>query len=523
MRRTLWLALLAVALTVCSCNDETDQPAGTSGEDRPAGPAGTPPEQRLPRPAGPPPTEANAPLFPHLAARKPSPAGHILYTRSVLLAGGGAETGVHVSHVFIMAGDGKGQSPFIAPAGAVWVEQPCWCPDGRLVAFSSNHEMARSAYYMDVFLADLEAGTVRRVTGSEWSAGAVKGYGSLRVKVPVGDPRSETTYFGHMVDPLHRICISYNGGGTVHHLQCLAKDERGGDVQHRYEFVISGVPAGHIWVKAWLSKHIGALKASVVVQEGQETEVEMDMRSGNHLGYTPSVAPGGRYVACGHGIAYYRTPAAGATGSDAIPEAGYDTFGLWDAAACQYAVMWDAAKFHNLSAWQPRISPDGKWIAFTVGLTPIESIAVCPLERFLAGEYKVRVVAHGHRDLGASVGNTQAAWAPDSRRIAFIRQVQTVSAEALGFSGNVFVTDVEGAEPVQVTDVAGDSCPAWPSWSPDGSRIAFALMTNPAGRFEAVHLMGMGIRSDIWAIGADGSGPLRLTKDGLSREPAWGP
>jgi TolB protein len=73
----------------------------------------------------------------------------------------------------------------------------------------------------------------------------------------------------------------------------------------------------------------------------------------------------------------------------------------------------------------------------------------------------------------------------------------TVGADG---SGLTRLTGLQGVE--------GDS-----SWSPDGSKVAFARARNPErGPFE------------IWVVNADGSGLVRLTRHrGLSIAPAWSP
>ena len=52
-----------------------------------------------------------------------------------------------------------------------------------------------------------------------------------------------------------------------------------------------------------------------------------------------------------------------------------------------------------------------------------------------------------------------------------------------------------------------------PSWSPDGSRIAFSTVTR------------IGTRSGIWTMNADGSNQQQLTTsvDGFDSEPTWSP
>jgi dipeptidyl aminopeptidase/acylaminoacyl peptidase len=92
----------------------------------------------------------------------------------------------------------------------------------------------------------------------------------------------------------------------------------------------------------------------------------------------------------------------------------------------------------------------------------------------------------------------------------------------------VFVMGADGSNPTNLTPedhISGCESQAGyffngssrePSWSPDGTRIAF---TGPL-------VCGVStIGSDIWVMGADGSGKTDLTKDDATndREPAWSP
>lgn len=55
-----------------------------------------------------------------------------------------------------------------------------------------------------------------------------------------------------------------------------------------------------------------------------------------------------------------------------------------------------------------------------------------------------------------------------------------------------------------------------PSWSPDGTRIVFAVTS-----FAGPHPEGGNY--DIYVTHADGSDPVRLTNDGVSHDPVWSP
>lgn len=105
-------------------------------------------------------------------------------------------------------------------------------------------------------------------------------------------------------------------------------------------------------------------------------------------------------------------------------------------------------------------------------------------------------------------------WSPDGRRIAFVSLRDTTAGKwGLG-PGSLYLLDfdpVAGArvgEVVRLTDP--DTNDGWPTWSPDGQRIAFE--SDRSGNWE------------IWAVNVDGSGLQPLTDHpSQDRFPAWSP
>jgi hypothetical protein len=70
----------------------------------------------------------------------------------------------------------------------------------------------------------------------------------------------------------------------------------------------------------------------------------------------------------------------------------------------------------GLAAKDPRLSPDGRFVAFAMGELTAESLAVASVESLLRGAPYVRVIAAGQKALGVdAVSCTQPAWSPDGR------------------------------------------------------------------------------------------------------------
>src|SRR5436190_6278235 len=108
----------------------------------------------------------------------------------------------------------------------------------------------------------------------------------------------------------------------------------------------------------------------------------------------------------------------------------------------------------------PRVSPDGKRVAFTIGDVAFEA------NKVVNQIYVVDLDGSGLKQLTSSPASATAPrWSPDGRRIAFTT------------GGQIWTMDTDGGHRDQVTKISTNA--AAPVWSPDGKWIAFASDVYP--------------------------------------------
>ena len=116
-------------------------------------------------------------------------------------------------------------------------------------------------------------------------------------------------------------------------------------------------------------------------------------------------------------------------------------------------------QFREVSVGSPEVSPDGKWILYSIR-RPIDEKGKTESDLYL-----LPFEGGAPRRLTATPGGEgDYTWNPDSTRIAF-------SAEREGEEEQIYVIDIRGGEAVRLTDMPNGAY--GPQWSPDGSMLAF--------------------------------------------------
>ncbi|MGI8478343.1 MAG: hypothetical protein ACR2M2_00535 [Gaiellaceae bacterium] len=153
----------------------------------------------------------------------------------------------------------------------------------------------------------------------------------------------------------------------------------------------------------------------------------------------------------------------------------------------------------------PAWSPDGTQIAFAA------QIGTRDEDPRLTEIYVMSADGTDRRRLTTNEAlDGSPAWSPDGTRIAFTRITEPGTASA---RSGIVVLDVESRRETEVTRVAVPSFDLSPTWSPDGSEIAFTRATPSAGSENP--------RAALYAVAPDGFGLRKLLGDGA--EPAWSP
>ena len=203
-------------------------------------------------------------------------------------------------------------------------------------------------------------------------------------------------------------------------------------------------------------------------------------------------------IACGSGSSPAQDGRSGEPNFIVAPDDAI-AFGARAAGSGQYGlylVRADGSELQKLAdeagyIFFPRWSPSGDRIAYIVGTEGEEGAGTLRLYDLRTGR-----TATVSEEALPSLHGPATSWSPDGTRLAF--------ADAVG----IRIYDVDRGEVGALPEISG----ATPDWSPDGERLVFV---SPAGDEAA---------ADLFLMDSDGEDPRRLAeRSGVERNPRWSP
>jgi len=190
--------------------------------------------------------------------------------------------------------------------------------------------------------------------------------------------------------------------------------------------------------------------------------------------------------------------------------------------------------FALTSVGDPRLSPDGRRVAYVVSRTDEEANAyrTAIWLATLDGSEEPRQLTSGERNDGSP------RWSPDGRWLAFVSNRDGEDEKKA--KGQLYVLPADGGEPRRLTE--GKESVEAVAWSPDSSRIAFARRVldeayeeeddrkRAPRRFTRVFIKLDSVgwigdrRKHLFVVGLDGSDERQLTDGDCENDaPAWSP
>ena len=499
-----------------------------------------------------------------------SPSGHIVFTKHVRRTTG-LGTEVQVKRLYVCAGSGKHERALMPKTWRGQAKEAWWRPDMRQIVFSGMHKPAESLFLEDIFTADPNGGNVRQVTGRHAEKrGAFKpGYGTIYGALCDSLEMFNPAYGAKLAAAAAQIEIRVEG--MKEKVFRPAKEvtdpetKRPTSLDDGLLFVIEKVPAGRVWVRCMVTKHTGHWVFVNVKKNTVNDCGVMDVAVGTISLGQPSVTPDGEFYVLTvwrntwmrgvtdkvyahwvrppppegevasipvrllrkHGVSQVRRGLFGI--GDSTPEllarpVSWPSIAVFRRGReCQPLVLYTPKGEQTELAHSPRLSPDGRLVAFCKGNLGMESLAVLPLKALLTKKPTPRILRAGEMfPLHArTVGHAAPAFSPDGGKLAFV-VYEVVGGRA---HGDVCTMNLDGTGFQQVTRTRTNQGIGGVSWSPDGRRIAFNLITSRTQSLTLGHVVsppGQMYTTDIYTIKADGADLKQITTDGLSSDPAWG-
>ena len=173
-----------------------------------------------------------------------------------------------------------------------------------------------------------------------------------------------------------------------------------------------------------------------------------------------------------------------------------------------------------LSYALPSVSPDGTTVAFTM------TDAATAGSHFFIGTIPIS----GGQHTGTALDTKQAIdpawpdWSPDGTKIVFSNNGCRICPSA-GLPSNVFVLDRSLGTVTQLTFATAPNNYIQPHWDPDQDSIVFtnAPLTGGPGSIYTMNSAGTGITCVIGSVAAPGQSTCNVVSSANNETPAWQP
>lgn len=115
----------------------------------------------------------------------------------------------------------------------------------------------------------------------------------------------------------------------------------------------------------------------------------------------------------------------------------------------------------------------------------------------------------------SGVWQSDPTWSPDGTKIAFVAQRALDGSDAAALVLNLWTINADGSAAAPLTRLASSNALFYPAWSPDGSKLAFGS----SQALDGSDAQNVNFADNVWTINADGSGAFavsRLTTQGIN-------